>query len=190
MRIVGGRFRRRSLSGPTGRMRVRPTTDAVREALFNALAARHPIAGARVLDLFAGTGALALEAISRGAAHATLVDADRAALRLARQNADALGVADRCRFVRADAVGWLGRGDGGAFDLAFADPPYGHDAAAALPGLVRPRLAAGGLFVLEHDARQRLGGAPAGLVFERAYGTSAVRIFEGPPPPDPPAPDA
>lgn len=177
MRIIGGRLRRRALLAPKGRD-VRPTTDRVREALFNLLGARRTPAGARVLDLFAGTGALGLEAISRGAEAVVFVEADPQALRTARANAAALGVEAQCSFVRADAFAYLRGAPGPRYDLVFADPPYELARLPELPALVRPHLAPDGLLVLEHDARHDFGGTP-GLVLNRAYGRTVVSIFDG-----------
>jgi 16S rRNA (guanine(966)-N(2))-methyltransferase RsmD len=175
MRIIAGRFRGRPLRAPKGRD-TRPTTDRVREALFSLLAARRPLDGARVLDLFAGTGALGLETLSRGAASAVFVEHHAPTLRLARQNAAALGAEAACTFLRADAVAFLRRPPGARFDLAFADPPYDLDALPILPDLARPHLAPGGLFALEHDARHDFAGHPA-LVLSRPYGRTVISLF-------------
>lgn len=177
MRITGGTLARRPIDAPKGD-RTRPTTDRVREALFSALGSRMDLRGARVLDLFAGSGALGLEAVSRGAAHATLVERHGPTLAVARRNARQLDVADRVRTVRADALAHLGDAAAGAarFDLVFADPPYDLAALPALPARVRPLLAPGGLFALEHDARHDFAEA-AGLVFSRAYGRTVVSVF-------------
>ena len=174
MRITGGALARRTLEAPRGD-RTRPTTDRVREALFSALGSRMDLAGARVLDLFAGSGALGLEALSRGAAHATFVEHHAPTLAVARRNAAALGVEGRAAFVRADALAHLGRTPG-PFDLVLADPPYALGRLAALPGEARPRLAPGGLFVLEHDARHDFGGAD-GWLQSRVYGGTVVSLF-------------
>ena len=175
MRIIAGRFKGRSLRAPKGR-ETRPTTDRVREALFNLLVARRPLDGARVLDLFAGTGALGLEALSRGAASAVFVEQHAPTLRLARQNAADLGVEAACSFLRADAVAYLQRPPQVPFDLVFADPPYGLDALPDLPGLACAHLVPGGLLALEHDVRHDFAVHPA-LVVSRAYGRTVVSIF-------------
>lgn len=175
MRITGGALARRPLDAPKGD-RTRPTTDRVREALFSALGARTDLGGARVLDLFAGSGALGLEALSRGAAHATFVERHGPTLAVARRNAESLGVVDRAAFVRADALAYLGR-TSGPFDLIFADPPYDLGALPVLPARVRPLLAPDGLFVLEHDARHAFGDGP-GLVLTRAYGRTVLSLFD------------
>ncbi len=126
MRIVGGRLRARALAAPKSQA-VRPTADRLREALFNILihAYGDPVSGARVLDLFAGTGALGLEALSRGAAFALFVDDGAEARALMRQNVEALGVAAITRIFRRDATKLGAAHPNMPFSLAFLDPPYG-----------------------------------------------------------------
>lgn len=174
MRIIGGTFRGHRLTAPKGP--TRPTTDRTREAVFNLLQSRTDLREARVLDLFAGSGALGLEALSRGAAEAVFVEKAGAALGVIRKNAAALGVADRCRIVRADALRWLEREAGPSFDLAFADPPYALDGLTRLPDLVRPHLAPGGLFVLEHGGDADFAEHPDHET-SRAYGQTVVSLF-------------
>jgi 16S rRNA (guanine966-N2)-methyltransferase len=128
MRIVGGRHRGTTLAAPPpGDRRVRPTSDRVRESLFNLLAHRPdaPIAGARVLDLFAGTGALGLEALSRGAAAVVLVEQAPQAAALVEANVARLGLGAEARLLRRDATR-LGPNPFPPFDLVFLDPPYGR----------------------------------------------------------------
>ncbi len=173
MRIVGGRLRGHRLRAPNGA--TRPTTDRTREAIFNLAQSRVALDGARVLDLFAGSGALGLEALSRGAAEAVFVEERGAALGTLRTNADALGLAAQCAFHRADALRFLER-DAGHYDLILADPPYALAALGRLPGLALPRLAPGGLFVLEHGADRSFDGDPA-LETSRRYGQTAVSLF-------------
>lgn len=175
MRIIGGTHSGRTIAAPPGRA-TRPTSDRVREALFNLLGARTALAGLAVLDLFAGSGALGLEALSRGAASATLVERHGPTLAVARANAAALGLASAVRPVRADVLTFLRR-PVQAFGLAFADPPYDLAEIPALPALVRPHLAPGALFALEHDTRHDFADAP-GLVLTRAYGQTVVSLFE------------
>jgi 16S rRNA (guanine966-N2)-methyltransferase len=126
MRIVGGRLRGRALAAPKSQA-IRPTADRLRESLFNILAHAHgdPVSGARVLDLFAGTGALGLEALSRGAAFALFVDDGAEARALLRQNVEALGVAAASRIFRRDATKLGPAHPVEPFSLAFLDPPYG-----------------------------------------------------------------
>jgi 16S rRNA (guanine966-N2)-methyltransferase len=126
MRIVGGKFRGRALAAPKSRA-IRPTADRLREALFNILAHAYgdPASGARVLDLFAGTGALGLEALSRGAAFALFVDDGAEARAILRQNVEALGVAAAARIFRRDATRLGAAHPVEPFSLVFLDPPYG-----------------------------------------------------------------
>ena len=176
MRITGGTLARRTFDAPPGD-RTRPTTDRVREALFSALGSQVDVAGARVLDLFAGSGALGLEALSRGAAHLTAVERHGRTLALARSNAASLGVADRATFVRADALAFA-RDAPGRFDVVLADPPYDLGALAALPGTLRPLLAPGGLLVLEHGGRHDFS-ASDGHRESRRYGGTVLSWFDG-----------
>lgn len=176
MRLTGGRLARRPIAAPRGDA-TRPTADRVREALFSALAARTALGGVRVADLFAGSGALGLEALSRGAAHAMFVERHGPTLAVARSNAEALGVAAACRFVRADALAWLARAPSAPFDVVFADPPYALPEIPRLPALARAHLAPGGLFVLEHDARHAFDG-DAARVWTRTYGRTVLSVFE------------
>lgn len=137
MRIVGGRFKGRTLHGPPTPARgtgpIRPTSDRLREALFDILAHAYgdAVADARVIDLFAGTGALGLEAASRGARFALFVETATEARALIRANVEALGVGGSTRIFRRDATR-LGEAPAGEpFGVAFLDPPYGHDLAPA-----------------------------------------------------------
>ncbi|KAB2880793.1 MAG: 16S rRNA (guanine(966)-N(2))-methyltransferase RsmD [Pseudorhodoplanes sp.] len=127
MRIVGGRWRGRPLAGPKSQD-VRPTADRLRETLFNILmhAYGDPVAGARVLDLFAGTGALGLEALSRGAAFALFVDAGAEARAIIRENVERLGAGGASRIFRRDATKLGPAHPAEPFALVFLDPPYGE----------------------------------------------------------------
>src|SRR4051794_40353803 len=132
MRIVGGRWRGRSLAGPTSDA-IRPTSDRLRETLFNILSHGYedPLEGARVLDLFAGTGAMGLEALSRGAAFALFVDDGAQARGLIRANVETLGVGGQTRLFRRDATRMGPATPNSPFSLVFCDPPYGRDLAPA-----------------------------------------------------------
>ena len=179
MRIVGGQFRGRPLAAP-GDDRTRPTSDRVREAVFNIL--EHGIAdfelrGAKVLDVFAGTGALGLEALSRGATFCLFVEEEAEARALIRRNVEALGLTGVTKIFRRDAtdLGPAGRNDG--FTLAFLDPPYGLGLAeqALTSAAVGGWLAPGAVAVIE----QRKGTAivlPAGYtqLDRRAWGDTEV----------------
>jgi 16S rRNA (guanine966-N2)-methyltransferase len=127
MRIVGGQHRGRTLAAPRG-SDIRPTSDRLRESLFNILAHAHadPVSGARVLDLFAGTGALGLEAMSRGAAFALLVDDGAEARALIRENVATLGLGGTTRIFRRDATKLGAAHPIEPFSLVFLDPPYGR----------------------------------------------------------------
>src|SRR5215203_926437 len=156
MRIVGGRFRGRVLAGPKSQA-VRPTADRLREALFNILlhAYGDPVTGARVLDLFAGTGALGLEAISRGATFALFVDDGAEARALLRENVATLGLGGTTRIFRRDATKLGAAHPIEPFSVAFLDPPYGR--ALAEQALASARaggwLAPGALAVVEEAAK-------------------------------------
>lgn len=175
MRIIAGRLRRRMLRAPRGNL-MRPTSNRTRESIFNLLTSRLDLDGAVVLDLFAGTGALGLEAVSRGAVAVSFVEQNGRVLKYTRQNAADLGVADGCWFLRADAVAYLDRYHGPAFDIIFADPPYELEALPRLPDLAVPHLKPGGLFVLEHDIRFAFDDHPC-LDTSRPYGRTVVSLF-------------
>ena len=184
MRITGGTLRSRALKAPKGQA-TRPTTDRVREALFGILASAGVIEGARVLDLYAGTGALALEALSRGAASAVLVESARDALTALRANVAALGLEDRARVVAGDVAKAIRRlPDAGPFDLVFADPPWamvdeGHSA-VVLSSLARSAgIATDGRVVLEHSSRTPPFDVDGLVRLEtRKYGDTALTFYK------------
>jgi 16S rRNA (guanine966-N2)-methyltransferase len=180
MRIIGGSARGRRLFAPKSRA-IRPTADRVRESLFNVLG--QSFDGIEVLDLFAGSGALALEALSRGARHAVMVDKDREAIRLCEANAAALGFAERVRTIAAPvaaAVKSLGR-EGASFELIFADPPYAARAVAeALVQIDAARLCRpGGIVCIEHDKRELSPPSAGALaqIDQRRFGDTVVSIY-------------
>ncbi len=175
MRIVAGEAKGRRLAAPPG-ADTRPTSDKVRAAVFNVLG--QFFEGGRVLDLYAGTGALALEALSRGCAEATCVDASPEAAAVIARNAETCGLAARVKVVRrrvADALPML---PPGAYDLAFVDPPYAEGPGAALEALPRV-LRPGATVVAEHDKKvepaERYGALA--LVDRRAYGGTGISIY-------------
>ena len=170
MRIVGGVYGGRHLVVPRD-ARVRPTGDRVREAWMSILGDRLP--GHTVLDLFAGSGALGFEALSRGAVHATMVDLNPAAIEAIRENARALGVEDRVTIRRADALRYLGKLAVHAFDLALADPPYTIEYAERLVTAFRARPFAR-LLAIEHPATTVLEGGDT-----RHYGDIALTFYDG-----------
>ena len=184
MRIVGGRFKGHSIAPPHGSA-TRPTTDRVRESVFNILA--HGIEGleldgARVLDLFAGTGAMGLEAISRGARFCQFVDDSAEARGLVRKNADALGVIGQVKIWRRDATSLGPCAPQPGFDLVFADPPYGKGLGEkALKSLVAGEwLNPGAIVVLEEAQKADVGDiAGLALVDTRDYGDTRIRFYRG-----------
>ncbi|MFL5311497.1 MAG: 16S rRNA (guanine(966)-N(2))-methyltransferase RsmD [Myxococcales bacterium] len=176
MRVVGGDWRGRTLRAVPGRS-TRPTADRVRQSLFDVLGQRCD--GLRVLDLYAGTGALSLEALSRGAAHATLVERDAKAMEVIERNARELGCADRCTLFGDDVARVLPRLEG-PFDLIFSDPPYAlHAGQDTVDALARLRLlAAQARLVLERDRREGRPVLPEELELadERRYGDTVLLI--------------
>jgi 16S rRNA (guanine966-N2)-methyltransferase len=179
MRIVAGRLRGRTLAGPTG-SQTRPTADRVRQALFDMLlhaawGGRDMVEGVRVLDVFAGTGALGLEALSRGAAHVTFIEQDHAALVALRANIAACRVEDCCTVLAADA---LAASPSGTPSLVFLDPPYRHDLVrrvlARLHGV--GSIAPGALIVAE-TARDEPTPTALPLLAERIHGAARISIW-------------
>jgi 16S rRNA (guanine966-N2)-methyltransferase len=174
MRVIAGSARGRRLVAPAGTT-TRPTPERVREATFNALGSLGAVADADVLDLFAGSGALGIEALSRGAARCTFVDADRAARDAVSANLTASGLADRAKVVAAPAARALAdwSGTGTRFDLAFLDPPYDFagwdDLLAALPA---------DLAVVEAPGEVTADGWA--VVRSKRYGRTHVTILERP----------
>ena len=179
MRIAGGEWTGRNLKVPAGDA-VRPTQDRVREALFSML--QFELQGANVLDLFAGSGSVGLEALSRGAARATFVELAPRHAACLRANIATVKAEDRCTVVKADVYAWLDTA-AGAFDVAYADPPY---ALGAEQGYARvlARLAErgvvkeGGLFIAEMKGHQRPDESPAwDLVRDRVYGQTRIAVY-------------
>jgi 16S rRNA (guanine966-N2)-methyltransferase len=169
IRITGGELRGRRLRVP--RSGVRPTTERVREAIFSILGY---VGDARVLDLFCGSGVLAIEALSRGASEATLVDTKPAQ---ARRNVEELDLTERARAIRSDAVRFLRRIEPGSFDLVLCDPPYrlADRFAADLVQLIPRVLAKGGRVMLESSSKHPLE-VRLPLQTERTYGDTLIRI--------------
>ena len=175
MRVVAGSARGRRLTAPPG-SGTRPTSDRVREAVFNALGSMGGVEGLRVLDLFAGSGAMGIEALSRGAGHVTFVDDDAAAVRAIQANLDSTGLAARATVVRRRAADFLDAAE--PFDLVLIDPPYAFD---EWPRLLEQVSAA--LAVAESD---RPVEVPADwqVLREKRYGTTVVTIARRDIPPD------
>ncbi len=175
VRIVAGTARGRPLRAPRGAA-TRPTSDKVRGAIFNVLGQFFD--GGDVLDLYAGSGALALEALSRGCDRAVCVEGDAEAAGVIRENAERCGFAARVEVRQESVDGALGRLPGARFSLAFLDPPYAQGPEAALARLA-PLLRPGGRAVAEHDRRrpptERHG--PLELVDRRTYGDTGISIY-------------
>ena len=175
MRVVAGALSGRRLRAPTG-LRTRPTADRVREALFSMLG---PVEGLRALDLFAGSGALGIEALSRGALEAVFVDSDRRAVEVVRSNLAALGLDAAVH--RRDAIRYLEGASGRpGFDLVFCDPPYDSAArlAGALSRLLPTVLAPEAVIVFESHKRSPLE-LSLPLLRERAYGDTRIALYGG-----------
>nr|WP_111301976.1 16S rRNA (guanine(966)-N(2))-methyltransferase RsmD [Paracoccus saliphilus] len=186
MRIVGGRMRGLKLAelgDGDAAAHLRPTTDRVREAIFNLLIngnSGNPLPGARVLDLFAGTGALALEALSRGAAKAVLVDDGSRAAALIRQNIQRARVQDQATYLRRDATR-LGPMRGDAHDLVFLDPPYGQGKGeAAMASALQGGWLASGAVVVWEESRPPLLPPAFALLDQRSYGDTIVTLARAP----------
>lgn len=180
MRIVAGEFRGRSLAAPRTQS-IRPTSDRLRESLFNVLAHGYDdiVAGARVLDLFAGTGALGLEAISRGAVYAVFIEDGVEARGLIRDNIEAFGLTGRTKLFRRDATKLGPAGTVDPFDLVFADPPYGRGlgepalSEAVKGGWLKP----GALVVLEETASASVGPVEGLELLERRDAGDTQLLF-------------
>lgn len=182
MRIVGGEFRGRPLATPRSSA-IRPTTDRTRESVFNVLAHRYAdrLEGVRVLDLFSGTGALGLEALSRGAAFCVFIEESAEGRGLVRENVEAFGLQGRTKIFRRDATSLGSSGTLGSFGLLFADPPYGKGlgeralASARDGGWVVP----GSLCVVEEAADAPFyPGDCFEIADERSYGDTIIRFIE------------
>jgi len=171
LRITGGELGGRRIHAPKG-TKLRPTTERVREAVFSILG---DVSGARVLDLFCGTGALAIEALSRGASDAILVDTHPQA---ARRNLESLELTGRAETVKADAARFLRRAEEGSYDLILCDPPYrlADRLAAHLDPLIRGVLAESGRVMIESSPDNPLQmNLP--LLTERTYGDTHIRVY-------------
>ena len=177
MRVIAGRHRGRRLRAPGGSA-TRPTPDRVREALFSILGSVEEL---RVLDLYAGSGALGIEALSRGAASATFVESAHAAVAAIRANLTATGEEAAAEVVASDVVAWLrSSAREPAYDLVFADPPY--DAAARVAGSLGdllPRVAAPGALIVTESSKRNPLALDLPLIDERTYGDTRIAIHRG-----------
>lgn len=183
MRVVGGAFRGRALATPRTQA-IRPTTDRTREAVFNVLSHRFDVLeGARVLDLFAGTGALGIEALSRGAAFCVFLEESAEGRGLIRDNVETFGLQGRTKIFRRDATAPGAIGTLQPFGLVFADPPYGHGhAEKALAALKTGGWLVSGAICVVEEAASAGFGLPDGYAVEdsRDYGETTVRFLRAP----------
>lgn len=176
MRVIAGALKGRVLQAPTWDG-LRPTSDRLRETLFNILSPR--IDGARVLDVCAGTGAVGIEALSRGAATVTFIEFDRRAVALIESNLRKCGVAGGYTIERRDALGTTTPVAGGPFDVVFLDPPYAQPALEPWLAVAAAQVAAGGVVILEHAARVEPPPGDCGLQLTRRLrqGDSALAFY-------------
>lgn len=180
MRIVGGEWRGRPLATP-GSSAIRPTTDRTRESLFNILASRIDLDGVRVIDMFAGTGALGLEALSRGAGYALFVEQSVEGRGLIRTNVEKLGATGRTQIFRRDATRLGPVGTMKPFGLAFADPPYGRGLGeAAAAALVSGGWLEPGAWLVLEEARAAAPGTLDGFeaLDRREFGDTVLGFFQ------------
>lgn len=174
LRIISGSLGGRIIISPDGK-RTHPMSERVRNALFNSLS--DAVGGMSILDAFAGTGAIGIEAISRGAKHVTFVERDRLAQKVLQENIKSLNIFDETKLIRASVSAWVDTYDGPKFDIIFVDPPY-HDlqlsTVSKLIGLLKP----GALMVLSHSGRSESPTLPGVVVVDnRGYGDAALTYF-------------
>ncbi len=174
LRIIAGQYGGRTIAAPDGR-KTHPMSERVRNALFNSIGGE--VAGANILDAFAGTGAIGFEALSRGASYVTFIERDRVAQKVLDENITTLGVQDQTKLIRASVAAWVSTYDGPQFDIIFADPPY-HDVqfstAISLMGLLKPSA----LMVLSHPGRSECPTRPGVVVVDnRSYGDATLTLF-------------
>lgn len=182
MRIITGTLKGRKLTVPDN-TDIRPTSDRAKESLFSVIEVRKHLAGSEVLDLFAGSGNLGFEAISRGAGHVVFVESSRIAVSHIEKTAALFQVADKMHGVCTTVESYL-QGAARPFDFIFADPPYDFDRLTDLPEIILSEnwLKSDGWFILEHDKRHFFGEHPH-CVFSKPYGRTIVTIFsKGPGP--------
>lgn len=178
MRVISGEYKGRILTTKRD-LSVRPATDRVKQTLFDMLMTRMEFDGARVLDLFAGSGSLGIEALSRGAAHATFVEEDDEAADSIERNLRMLGCGERASLLTMDAVAFIER-CAEKFDLIFADPPYACDATRQIPSLIFSRnlLAPSGYLLIEHTKELKFESADAYTAGpEKQFGRTRVTFF-------------
>ncbi|MEM9330131.1 MAG: 16S rRNA (guanine(966)-N(2))-methyltransferase RsmD [Pseudomonadota bacterium] len=180
MRVIGGKFRGKNLKAPKG-LGTRPTTDRVRENVFNIIENRKQLGGLRVLDLFAGSGALGIEAISRGAGFCLFVEENTNARATIRQNVEGFGLTGQTKVFRRDAIKMGSIGTMIPFDLVFADPPYGmaYGQKAARSLVEGQWLVDNAMFILEEKKSEMPENIEKfSTIDTRVYGDTAIGIFE------------
>jgi 16S rRNA (guanine966-N2)-methyltransferase len=178
MRVIAGSAGGITLTAPRGRA-TRPITDRVKETLFAILAPR--LNGARVLDLYAGSGSIGIEALSRGAAECTFVERGREAVAALRDNLERTRLSSQARIIAGDAIAFLEADDGAPWDLGFLDPPYVQDAILAPLRLLSGRLAPSGMVIVKHFWRTPVP-EPGGLQVTRVrrFGETSLTFLQGP----------
>ena len=173
IRVIGGSARGRKLRVPPG-LQVRPSSDRVREALFNILNPRLIWSESRCLDLFAGAGSLGIEALSRGAYQACFVEQDRRVIRTLTENLAPFGA--QARLIHSSAARFLS-GQAAPYNIIFLDRPYGAGLLAETLGALPPWLAPGALICVEHPKELRLEEPTLSMIFQRRYGRTKITIF-------------
>ena len=177
IRVIAGKYGGRRLDVPsTSNTRTKPMGERIRNAMFNRIG--DELEGARILDTFAGTGSVGLEALSRGAAHAVFVERDKTAQKLITTNIHALGAGETAELVRQSVDRWLDVSEPGKFEIIFADPPYDDlqlSTVSRLMGLLKPN----GLMVLSHTGRGEVPNLENGIVVvdNRSYGNAHLTSF-------------
>ena len=181
MRIITGKFKGRTLETLRDHT-VRPATDRVKKTIFDVLQSRLDLRNVQVLDLFAGSGSLGFEALSRGAAQAVFVDDSKHVLDIVEANAERLGCIDHCIIVQTDALSFIKRTND-RFDLIFVDPPYSNEGAVKFPELILERglLKTGGFIIMEHARRTVFDTKPSfRLAVQKEFGNTRVSFFTHP----------
>lgn len=180
MRVISGKYRGKGLLSPEGNS-TRPTTDKIKETVFNILFSKKSLEGAVVLDLFAGSGALGIEALSRGASFAVFVDADKYAYRLVKENIDRVGIKEGFEVYCTDYMLALKKLSGKKFDFIFCDPPYSAGLEESIIKLILKYdiLFDDGIIFLEHSAKKDLPNLSDGFIIDtRICGTTAISFLQ------------
>lgn len=174
VKLISGQFGGRFITSPDSRS-THPMGERVRSAIFNMLSSEVP--GSRVLDAFAGSGAVGLEALSRGAEHVTFVEKDRVAGNIIAENIDLLGVEDRAKLIRASVGGWINTSGDQEFDLIFVDPPYHNEQFSTVERLLG-LLKVGGCMILSHSGRGGILEKHGIVVVDnRSYGNANITLY-------------